>query len=137
MSKNTDTTVRVEGAAELRKFLRKLPPDLRKDLARIHKNVAKPVAEMAEVIVPRRSGRLRSTIRTGGTQRAGRVVAGRASVPYAGPIHWGWPARNIKAQPFLVIALEARQLQVMTEYMTQVDHLMDRVWVQAGLTLGG
>ena len=33
-----------------------------------------------------------------------RVSVGRATVPYAGAIHWGWPARNISAQPFLTDA---------------------------------
>ena len=31
---------------------------------------------------------------------------GRRS-PYAGAIHWGWPARNITAQPFLTDAAKA------------------------------
>jgi len=78
--------------------------------------------------LPRRSGRLAASIRAQGTQRAGRVAAGKKSVPYAGPIHWGWPARNIKPQPFLTDALASKQETVVEIYLTETDRLIDRVW---------
>ena len=35
------------------------------------------------------------------TKRQAVVTAGRASVPYAGPINYGWPARNIAPSHFM------------------------------------
>jgi len=120
--------VKVEGLKELNKALRNLPKGFRKEQAAIHKKTAEPVASAAARIVPRRSGRLAASIRAQGTQRAGRVAAGKKSVPYAGPIHWGWPARNIKPQPFLTDALASKQETVVEIYLTETDRLIDRVW---------
>jgi hypothetical protein len=56
---------------------------------------------------PRRTGRWPPRCAGSGTQTAAIVRAGRAAVPYAGPIHWGWRARHIKAQPWLYDAIES------------------------------
>ena len=50
---------------------------------------------------PVRSGTLRGTIRVLATQQRVRLAAGYKRVPYAGPIHFGWRAHNIAANPFL------------------------------------
>lgn len=50
---------------------------------------------------PKRSGALAGTIRASKTKTKAVVRAGFRSVPYAGVIHYGWPARNIRANPFL------------------------------------
>jgi hypothetical protein len=59
--------------------------------------------------------------------RRARVVAGRASVPYAPPIHWGWPARNIAAQPFVSQAAQATESQWLPVYLHDVQQALDRV----------
>lgn len=123
-------TVRVEGLRELNRAFRKLPPEYKREQKDIHKKTAVPVASNAEARAPRRSGRLAASIRPQGTQREGRVAAGRASVPYAGPIHWGWKARNIEPQPFLTDALEAEQNTILDIYLVETDRLIDRVWAQ-------
>ncbi len=61
-------------------------------------------SEAAAVIAdeaPKRTGRLASDVR--GNRAKGKAVvrAGRASVPYAGPINYGWPARNIAPDLFM------------------------------------
>lgn len=122
------TGVRVEGLREFNRALRRLPPEYKNEQKAIHKKVAEPVARAAEPRAPSRSGRLAASIRAQGTQREGRVAAGKASVPYAGPIHWGWPARNIKAQPFLTDALASEENTVVDIYMIETDRLIDRVW---------
>lgn len=53
---------------------------------------------------PVQTGSLAASLRAGRGKTKAVVRAGRASVPYAGPIHWGWPARNIKPNPFLAEA---------------------------------
>jgi hypothetical protein len=54
-----------------------------------------------------RTGNLRASVafrvtRPGkGLDSQVRVTAGSPSVPYAAPIHWGWPARNIAPNYYL------------------------------------
>jgi hypothetical protein len=50
---------------------------------------------------PRRSGRLAASIRGNRAQSKAVVRAGRASVPYAGPINYGWRARDIDPALFM------------------------------------
>lgn len=71
------------------------------ELKAVHSEVAALVAQRAKVRTPRRSGRLASTVRGNKAAARATVSAGRAAVPYANPIHWGWPARGIEAQPWL------------------------------------
>lgn len=92
--------VRVEGGRELRRTLRQAGDDLQ-GLKDAHAEAARIAATASADLAPRRTGRLAATIRSSGTKTAGIVRAGRAAVPYAGAIHWGWPARNITANPFI------------------------------------
>jgi phage gpG-like protein len=52
------------------------------------------------------TGRLRDSIRAGRGKTKAVVRAGGAQVPYAPIIHYGYPARNIQARPYLLEALQ-------------------------------
>jgi hypothetical protein len=124
--------VAIEGARELRASLKAVDRGLGRELARIHKKVAAPLAEAVASRAPVRSGRLAGSIRALGSQRAAQVAAGSArAVPYAGPINYGWPARNIPAAYFLEAGLEAEDQATLDRYQAEVDALIDDVW-QAG-----
>ncbi len=124
--------IEVHGAKELRRALKSLPKEYRRELATIHKKAVKPVVDTAKQIAPRRSGRLAGSIRALGSQTMGQVAVGKKAVPYAGVIHYGWPARNIAAQPFLEEALSRRQTQVLNIWLKNQDRLIDKVWRAAG-----
>jgi len=64
---------------------------------------------------PRVTGTLAGTLRAGRGKTKAVVRAGTAAVPYAGPIHYGWPARNIAPQPFLTAALQAQQTRILDQ----------------------
>jgi hypothetical protein len=59
----------------------------------------------------RRAPVLSGALRASGHAGKGTVIYGSASVPYAHPIHWGWPARNIVGQPWLEDAMNDEQTQ--------------------------
>ncbi len=122
----------MQGARELRRALRTLPKQYRKELATIHKKAVKPVVDTAKTLAPRRSGRLAGSIRALGSQTSGQAAVGKKSVPYAGVIHYGWAKRNITAQPFLTDALQRRQDQVLTIWLKNQERLIDKVWRAAG-----
>lgn len=74
--------------------------------------------------IPNRLGRLSANVRAGRGQTKAVVRAGSARVPYAGVIHYGWPARGIRAQPFLTDALQQRHQQVFAALETGIDQLL-------------
>lgn len=82
------------------------------------------VLSAARPLVPVRSGRLLNTLRIGRALNKVTVSAGRASVPYANPIHWGWFKRNIKPQPFFVKALGYTREEVYQNYFRSIDSLI-------------
>lgn len=100
--------VKVEGAARLRRTLRAAGLDL-SDLKTANAAASKTAAGAARPFTPVRSGALLRSVRSSGTLTAGIIRAGRKSVPYAGAIHWGWPAHGITAQPFLTEGARASE----------------------------
>ncbi len=135
MRGKTGSTVEVQGMRQLRKKLSMLDDDF-EDLKNIHADVAQIVADRASQLAPVRSGLLKETIRASGTKTAGRVRAGFARVPYAGPIHFGWSTRPnealgwrggpIEPNPFLYDALDERHDDVFEEYFRQIKELQRR-----------
>lgn len=121
-------TLKVEGLRELNRALRALPKEFREEQKEIHKKTAEPVARAARPKAPKLSGDLERSIRALGSQRAGTVAAGGGRIKYAPPIHWGWPARNITAQPFLTDALHEKEQVVVDIYFKETDRLITRVW---------
>lgn len=118
--------VQVTGAKELRSAMKRMGADL-KDLTRVNKAAAEVVADTARRRVPVLTGRLRKTLRAGATQRTGTVSAGSRLVPYAGPIHFGWPERNIEPQPFIYDALDERKGAVVELYEKRVEELIRKL----------
>ena len=105
--------------------MKRMGQDL-KQLTAVHRAAADKVAADARLRAPVRTGRLRKSIRAGATTKHGSVSAGGRLVPYAGPIHFGWPRRNIEPQPFLYDALDHRRAEVIELYEKRVDELIRR-----------
>jgi hypothetical protein len=98
-----DFRVTVEGHRELRKAIRQVgDKELTKGLKEAHKETASIVVPPARQEAPVRSGRLSASIKPSSTVKGAVVRAGTAKgVPYAAPVHFGWPKRDIRANKFL------------------------------------
>lgn len=118
--------VEVDGLRNLRRTLTAAGVSLQ-DLKDAHAEVARVVVRAAEPHTPRRTGALAASLRGSGTQTAAVARAGRAAVPYAGPIHWGWPRRHIKAQPWIYDAAVASQDQWTGTYLSALEHIIDSI----------
>lgn len=99
--------IEVDGGARLRRTLARAGVDVQ-DLKDAHRRIAEDVANVAAPDAPRRTGRLAASVRASGTARESIVRAGKKSVPYANPIHWGHASRGIAAQPWIAEAAERR-----------------------------
>ena len=78
-------------------------------------------------MAPQRTGRLAGNIRPAKQAQRARIMAGSSGVPYAGPIHWGWPARNIAENPFISRAAQATEPEWTQAYLEDVQAALDRV----------
>lgn len=121
--------VKVEGLDEIRERIGRIENrETKQMLAGAYKDGLEIIADRARELAPRRSGDLAGSIRTvGGTQKTGRVFAGSAKVPYAGPIHWGWPRRNIEPQPFLSEAVGDTLPQVRDIFGGRMREILDQI----------
>lgn len=114
----------IDGLRETIQDLKALQVDLRDGIKETHRRAGEIVVEGAKRYVPVQSGKLLSSMRSAPTTRQGRVRVGSASVPYAGPIHFGWPARRIKPQPFIYDALDQRRQDVYQLYADRISTLI-------------
>lgn len=119
-----EANLKVRGGARLRRTLKRAGVDL-SELKQVNREVSNIVAGAAQA--PVQTGRLAATVRAGATQRTAVVRAGRARVPYAGPIHWGWPSRGIVAQPFLSEAATETEPEWTGVYFEQLETVIDKI----------
>lgn len=114
-------SVRVDGLRQVQRKLRNAGADA-EDMRDLMHALGNIVIDGASA--PARSGRLAGNIRAGRGKTKAVVRAGGARVPYAGVIHYGWPARGIAPQPFLTDALRARQAQVFAALEAGINEIL-------------
>lgn len=111
-----DKALYVVGQKRFVQTMRKAGADMQelKEVNRRAADIAKPEAVAR---APRgKTGRL-----------AGSIRAGRKTVPYAGPINYGWPARNIRPRTFVNDAVASTESQWAKEYETFVKKTMNQI----------
>lgn len=130
LPKSREGEVKIEGLSKVRRALKNLSDDVdyrAQEFLPVNKSIAAQVASDARGYVPIRSGDLSATIRDAATKTSARVRVGyNASVQYAGPIHYGWPARRIKPQPFVYEAIDRRREEIKDRYDKLVRDLIEK-----------
>ncbi len=114
----------IDGLRDVQKAMRNFSDDSRNDMKETHRRAGQIVVDGAARLVPVRSGALLASLKSAPTQRQGRVRVGSAAVPYAGPIHFGWPARNIQPNPFIYEVLDGRRQEVYALYADRISQLI-------------
>ncbi len=105
--------VEVDGVRQLRRIAIKVAgPDAKKALRTGHKETAGLVAPTAKRNAPKRTGNLANNVRPLGTVTKAQVAVGGSKAPYAGPIHGGWPERNIEPNPFITDAVSEEWTEI-------------------------
>lgn len=121
--------LRIDGGRKLRSTLKRAGADM-KELSKLNKRAAGIVAARAKAtapVGPAKGGHIRPTVRAGATQRAGVVRVGTKAKPYGGPTHWGWPARNIKANPWVTEAAAATEPAFVEVYFDGLKTLLGKI----------
>lgn len=124
-----DVVVQVDGLRQLVRGLENAGADL-DDLKDVFGTIADYAAETAAPLTPHRSGALRSTVRGNRAKNKAVVMFGRGRVKYAGPIIYGWPARNIKGSQTIARTDAALEHQV----PRLLDEGLDQLLAKNGLT---
>ncbi len=118
--------VEILGEKELRRTLKKAGVDMA-DFRVAHLQASQIVAGRAAPVTPKVTGALRQSVRPGATQTAAIVRAGSARVPYANPIHWGWPKRHIAASLFLTTTAAQTEPTWAPIYMDRLEQIIGGV----------
>ena len=148
-------SVEVFNQRKLEKALRAIGKDAVDELKVAHRKSAEIVERAARPKVPVGSGTtsvisgrpywpgrsgsggsLKGTLRSGASARAGVVRIGKKLVPYAGPVHYGWPTRPnpakgwrggpIPPNPFLYDALDDRRAEVEDVFYRYLQDIQKR-----------
>lgn len=116
-------TIRVDGVERLARTLEDAAKDL-DDLSHVGDAIEASLLPQILARVPRRSGRLRGSVRATSTKTG---VDFGSPVVYGNPIHWGWPARHIRPQRFVWDVLTGSTDRVVSSYQTEVDRVLAKV----------
>ena len=134
--------VSVVGLRELNSALRKAPGAIEFGMKDAHKNAADIVFQAALPKTPVDTGALKASMRVLASKRRGAVAAGNRrkgvfksgkanpnAVPYAGPVHWGWPARNIRPQPWIWDTLTKKRQEVEVQFMLDLNKIIAKAFL--------
>lgn len=115
--------VKVEGLARFRATMKAAGADMA-DMKAANTRAASTVASAAVALAPRRSGDLAASMQPAHQVGRARVVS---AVAYAGVIHWGWPARHILPNRFLLDAARLTQPEWLGAYEDDLQHIVNSV----------
>lgn len=87
--------VHIEGLREMTRAMEKAGVDV-EELKDVMGDIAAEASRVMQGFTPTKSGALRASIRGNRAKGKAVVTAGKAKTPYAAPIFYGWPKRNIK-----------------------------------------
>jgi len=131
---NPTEAVKIEGLSKVQRQLRKLSSDAldlnKSEFLETNKKVAEIIIGESKKYVPVLTGALAETVRNVSTKKSAKVRAGNVGVPYAGPIHFGWPSRRIKPNPFFYDAIDRRRSEVASRYADLIDALTSKYDLQ-------
>lgn len=91
------------------------------DLKGAFSSVAARGARLAAIFAPKQSGRLAGDIRGNRARSKAVITAGRSSVPYAGPINYGWAKHNITPSGFMQRADKVLQPYAVRQLQNGID----------------
>jgi hypothetical protein len=87
--------VHIQGLRDITRAMEKAGVEV-EELKEVMGGVAAEAAQTMQRYVPTRTGALRASVRGNKAKGKAVVTAGKARVPYAGPIQYGWRARGIR-----------------------------------------
>ncbi|MGC4940946.1 hypothetical protein [Kribbella sp. DT2] len=100
------------------------------DLKSAFGEIAAKGARITAGLAPSRTGRLAGSARGNRAKNKAVVTVGRARVPYAGPINFGWKSRGIEPSGFLQKADQEIQPTALASLEQAIDSLIGQEGLQ-------
>lgn len=122
----TDKAAYVVGQKRFVQTMRKAGADM-KELKGVNRQAADIALPAVQRLAPRRTGRLAASIRAGATQKAGVIRAGRKTVPYAGPVNYGWSKHGIRPRLFVNQGVAGSESAWSRVYADFIDKTLNQV----------
>lgn len=118
-------SVSVKGAAQVRAALDKVEKDL-VDRSELNKELSTELSQKASAMAPRLTGALASSVKGNPSNEKAQILAGSNVVPYAGVQEYGWPAKNIQAQPYLRPAVFDNMDYIVEKYNKYIESIVKK-----------
>jgi phage gpG-like protein len=110
-----EADITIKGVKQVTDTLTKLGKDLESNIE-LNKELSTTLSQKASAMAPRLTGALASSVQGNPSAEKAQILAGSAAVPYAGVIEYGWPDRNIDAQPYLNPAVNDNMGYIIEKY---------------------
>jgi hypothetical protein len=118
-------SISVEGEAQVKAALAKVEKDLT-DRSELNKDLSDELSRKASAMAPRLTGALASSVKGNPSNEKAQILAGSESVPYAGVQEYGWPEKNIQAQPYLRPAVFDNIGYIVEKYENYIQSIVKR-----------
>jgi hypothetical protein len=115
--------VSIQGVDEVKTSINNIVREIKSNLG-LNKELSINLAQKASAIAPRLTGALASSIVGNGSSERAQIVAGSSAVPYAGVIEYGWPKKNIQAQPYLRTAVNNNMGYIVQKYEESIKNIV-------------
>jgi len=115
-----EADITIKGVKQVTDTLTKLGKDLESNIE-LNKELSTTLSQKASAMAPRLTGALASSVQGNPSAEKAQILAGSAAVPYAGVIEYGWPDRNIDAQPYLNPAVHDNLGYIIEKYNDSIQ----------------
>ncbi|MFN7583756.1 MAG: hypothetical protein ACK5P0_00190 [bacterium] len=112
--------ITITGVKEVIDTLNKLGKDLESN-EELNKELSSTLSQKASAMAPRLTGALASSVKGNPSAEKAQILAGSAAVPYAGVQEYGWPEKNINAQPYLRPAVHNNMGYIIEKYNESIQ----------------
>jgi phage gpG-like protein len=115
-----EANISIQGVKEVIDTLNKLGRDIESNIE-LNKELSTTLSQKASAMAPKLTGALASSVVGNPSAEKAQILAGSAAVPYAGVIEYGWPDRNIQAQPYLNPAVNDNMGYIIEKYNDSIQ----------------
>jgi phage gpG-like protein len=112
--------ITIQGIKEVTDSLNNLAKDLKSNVE-LNKELSTTLSQKASALAPRLTGALASSVQGNPSAEKAQILAGSAAVPYAGVQEYGWPEKNINAQPYLRPAVHNNMGYIIEKYNDSIQ----------------
>jgi len=116
-------SISVEGEEKVKAALAKVEKDI-VDRLELNKDLSEELSRKASAMAPRLTGALASSVKGNPSNEKAQILAGSNAVPYAGVQEYGWPAKNIQAQPYLRPAVFDNMDYIVEKYNKYIESIV-------------